>query len=340
MSGQPQATFSQGSHNVSVSDTTINSTIHIHGSQTSDYTYLVKQSRRALCMIPLRETLLRDAIQAPVNLPSKRYSCSSTIGSPQSGYVDIAQNIPGMKEHVNNTIDADPSLPSKSIEAQLIPLLVVPLKNYSPSLSHTIIHRIPLRFVVASRPEAHLEEYFKKEPLCAATSTFTLDDDYESMWKCYRDNFNQISNSRRDVIFGVPTSWPADDIVDNLVVRASNPWRFTAFSEMDALYTQIITICPSYLQKCFLRTVGAIIVLRGTTQAATTIAALSDLLNEKSSNITTILRSLRAVININDSNFHRTFYKLFSPELYIYHLSKGSSRTRLEQESCGSTYMF
>ncbi|KAF9533826.1 hypothetical protein CPB83DRAFT_844580 [Crepidotus variabilis] len=287
----------------------------------------------------------------------------------------IANNIPGMYEHIDSALRADPTLPSKSIEAQLIPLLVVPFQQCSPCSSQTptifidgldechtnaaqrsvlkmiadaiTVHHVPLRFVVASRPEAHLEEYFKKEPLRSATRVFTLDHDFNSMRKYLQAGFDEIYHARDDVMFGVPAPWPSDSTLNNLVWRASgqylfastilrfvgdeysnpleqlqvilapHPRRSSAFSDIDVLYTQILLVCPTHLRDCLLRVLAAIIVLDDTT-----IAALSDLLDENPSNIITVLRGLRAVVKINELPLSCIdFHKVISPSLSVYHVS-------------------
>ncbi|KAF9526150.1 hypothetical protein CPB83DRAFT_501390 [Crepidotus variabilis] len=288
----------------------------------------------------------------------------------------VANNIPGMYEHVNNAINADPTLPSKSIEAQLIPLLIIPFQRCSPSSTYTptifidgldecdniaaqrsvlkmiadaiTVYRIRLQFVVASRPETHLSDYFKKEPLQSATRFFTLDNDFYSMRTYLRDGFNEICDARTDVMSGVPTPWPSDSTIDGLVWRASgqflfastilrfvgdeysnpleqlkviltlHPRRSSAFSNMDGLYTQILLVCPVHLQGCLRRVLGVVIC-----GDLTSITFIADIFNETISNIVTVLRGLRAVIKIYDeivTSSHK-FYKLVCPRLSLYHLS-------------------
>ncbi|KAF9526152.1 hypothetical protein CPB83DRAFT_501346 [Crepidotus variabilis] len=281
----------------------------------------------------------------------------------------VANHIPEMYEHVNNAINADPILPSKSIEAQLIPLLVIPFQHCSPSSTHTptvfidgldecgttaaqhsvlkmisdaiAVHRVPLRFVIASRPEAHLAESFNKEPLHATTRFFMLDDDFASLWQYLRDGFNEIYEARAEEMSEILAPWPSDSTINDLVWRASgqylfastilrfvgdeysnpveqlqviltlHPRRSSAFSEMDDLYTQILNICPVHLRDLLLRVLGAIIIIENPT-----IAALSDLLDETISNITTVLRGLRAVIKVHELPVsYRNFHKFISPRL-------------------------
>ncbi|KAF9522086.1 hypothetical protein CPB83DRAFT_840763 [Crepidotus variabilis] len=427
MSSQ-QASFFQNAQNVSLTDstinTTINSTTHNHESRTSGI-HLLSQKISTNAMHdssardppprchPDTRKLARDNIISFVDDPEPdevvmwmnapfgqgKSAVMQTVietlkasdrghrvaggfffgrdkeGRDKAHYLlpailyQAAHNIPGMYEHINNAINADPTLPTKSIEAQLIPLLVVPFQRYSPSSTHTptvfidgldecdtiaaqrsvlkaigdtiAVHRIPLRFVVASRPETHLAEYFKKEPLGSVTRIFTLDDDFISMGKYLRDGFDKIYKSRIDEMSEVPRPWPPADTLSKLVRRASgqylfastilrfvedelcnpvdqlevilapHPRRSTAFSDMDALYAQILLVCPIHLRDLLLRVLGAIIVNKDIT-----IASAGDLLGKTSSNITTVLRGVRAIVKIEEFPFsHPNYHQLISPGL-------------------------
>ncbi|KAF9522987.1 hypothetical protein CPB83DRAFT_727471, partial [Crepidotus variabilis] len=167
----------------------------------------------------------------------------------------VAHNIPGMYEHVNNAINADPILPSKSLEAQFIPLLVVPFLHH-PTSTHTptvfidgldecdtpaaqcsilkliadvvSIHRIPLQFVVASRPEVHITRSFKMSPLSSITRSFKLDDDFWCMKDYFRKEFDKIYESRPDEMSATSQPWPSDKVVWDLADRASGQYLFAS----------------------------------------------------------------------------------------------------------------
>ncbi|KAF9522982.1 hypothetical protein CPB83DRAFT_732805, partial [Crepidotus variabilis] len=143
-----------------------------------------------------------------------------------------------------------------SIEAQLIPLLVAPFLAAYPTLPHTptifidgldecdtpaaqrsvlkmiadvvSIHRLPLRFVVASRPEVHITHCFKAPPLFSITRAFGLDDDFESMVIYFRHEFNRILETRSDDMAIVPKPWPSYKIIRDLVRRASGQYLFAS----------------------------------------------------------------------------------------------------------------
>ncbi|KAF9522999.1 hypothetical protein CPB83DRAFT_887226, partial [Crepidotus variabilis] len=296
----------------------------------------------------------------------------------------IAENIPEMHERINKVINANPTLPSKSIQAQLIPLLVTPFQHYTPSSTHTptvfidgldecdtptaqrsvlkmiadavSVHHIPLRFVVASRPEVHIGQCFKAPPLSSITRSFELDDDFLSMDNYFRDEFDKIYASRPDEMSAIAQPWPSNEVVWGFVQRASGQYLFastiirfigdeyenpiqqlqslfsplphqhSAFSSMDALYTQILSVCPNRLQVHLVNILGMIIICA----EFATIASVSDLLGLLPSDVSTAIRGLRSIIEIKNlpttllHDNHNTDFALLtylSPYVSIRHLS-------------------
>ncbi|KAF9522979.1 hypothetical protein CPB83DRAFT_68707 [Crepidotus variabilis] len=294
----------------------------------------------------------------------------------------IAHNIPGMYEHINDAINADPTLPSKSIETQFIPLLVAPFRNFTPTLTQTptvfidgldecytsaaqrsvlkliaeaiSIHKVPLRFVIASRPEVHIEQSFNALALSSISRSFELDDDFENMVTYFRAEFDNIYDSRAESMVDIPKPWPSNKILWDLARRASGQYLFastvirfvddeydnpveqlqvllgphprqsSAFSTIDTLYTQILSVYPNRLRDSLLRILGMIIHRE---DGRVTVASLSDLLNLAPLEVWTILRSIRAVVKIkelpaippHDTNFSLSNY--LSPTVIIRHIS-------------------
>ncbi|KAF9522989.1 hypothetical protein CPB83DRAFT_69141 [Crepidotus variabilis] len=292
----------------------------------------------------------------------------------------IAHNIPGMYEHVNNAINTDPTLPSKSIEAQLIPLLVTPFLHHYPQSTRTptifidgldecdtpaaqrsvlkmiadavSVHHVPLRFVVASRPETHIAQYLKTSLLSSITRSFELDNDSWSMQSYFRKEFDRIYESRLDGLSAIPKPRPSDQVVRDLVCRAcgqylfastiirfvddeyenpeeqlkvlltSHPRQSPAFSSMDILYSQILSVCPTRLQSNLIDILGLINL-----EGAIPISGVADLLDLPPSDVVTIIRSLRSILDIGDLPTlppHNTRFSLssyLSPNISIRHTS-------------------
>lgn len=119
----------------------------------------------------------------------------------------LAMYVPGLREHIDHIVSANPTLPTKAIEYQVETLIVGAFSalhtNEVPEIPFTVvidgldeclnassqqlilellgqmvtIHRLPLRFLVASRPEPHIHHTFKQPSLVEITYHLNLADD-------------------------------------------------------------------------------------------------------------------------------------------------------------------
>ena len=168
-------------------------------------------------------------------------------------------------------------------------------------VSHMVkTHHLPLRFVIVSRPESHLCDAFDEPPMATITEILSLFDDFRAradVSSYLRSEFSRIHKSRRHkyVMSFVPTPWPSDVVIDQLVsksggyfIYASTVIRFVnedgfspadrlkrvlnrsdpsvshsdsaPFAELDNLYIQILSsFPPSNLDK-LKRILGFVIV--------------------------------------------------------------------------------
>jgi len=130
------------------------------------------------------------------------------------------------------------------------------------------IHKLPLWFLVASRPEAHIREAFDQPTFRSITQRIVLDeslDPNQGIEKYLRDGFEGIY--KRNMEQAVQP-WPGTGIID-LVQKASGQFIYasttltfvgaefynpisqleiildgTPFSDLDHLYSQILSIYP------------------------------------------------------------------------------------------------
>ena len=145
----------------------------------------------------------------------------------------IAINIPGTREKIVATIEHDPLIFTRSLEAQLASLIVEPLCEpleggyfNAPTSRRLIIidgldecdtadvqcsilevisllfheYHLPLLILVASRPESHLTHSFTTGSLPGFHTTLALDDTYEpdNDIRCFlTDKFRQIKDTHR-----------------------------------------------------------------------------------------------------------------------------------------------
>ena len=136
---------------------------------------------------------------------------------------------------------------------------------------------IAVRFIIASRPEHQICEMFNEEPLLSKTRRLVLDQGYDTAadieWYL-RDKFEETHLRNKDIMPDIENPWPSKYDLHMLVWRASgqfiyaatvikfvssdmdfytpqekleiilkpSPMQASAFSELDRLYTQILSL--------------------------------------------------------------------------------------------------
>ena len=214
----------------------------------------------------------------------------------------LALNVPGLSQHVNRIMELKPALHTKSMDIQLQTLIVDAFQDLSPlpQRSYLIIidgldechdkatqqsilrllreaitvHKLPLRFLIGSRPESHIRVSFDEESLYTLTHRVVLDETFNpsrDIRVILQDGFAKIC-AENSILSHVKQPWPEEGVIDLLVQRSSGQFiyaatvlRFvgadfcsptkqlalvlkpdpTAFSDLDQLYTQILSVYPS-----------------------------------------------------------------------------------------------
>ena len=214
----------------------------------------------------------------------------------------LALNVPGLGQHVDRIMKSNPTLHTKSMDVQLQSLIVDAFQYLSPLpqpsylviidgldechdkadqqlilrlLSETItVHKLPLRFLIGSRPESHIRETFDQESLFTITRRVVLDETFDpgrDIRVFLLDGFAKIC-AKNPILSHVEQPWPREGIIDLLVQRSSGQFIYaatvlkfvgadfcsptkqlelvlkpdpTAFSDLDQLYTQILSVYPS-----------------------------------------------------------------------------------------------
>ena len=135
-------------------------------------------------------------------------------------------------------------------------------------------HKLPLRFLIASRPESHIRTSFDQESLYTITHRVVLDETFNptrDIRVFLQDGFAKIC-AESSISSHVGRPWPSEGIIDLLVQRSSGQFIYaatvlkfvgadfcnptkqlalvlkpdpTAFSDLDQLYTQILSVYPS-----------------------------------------------------------------------------------------------
>ena len=136
------------------------------------------------------------------------------------------------------------------------------------------IHKLPLRFLIGSRPESHIRESFDQGSLYTVTRRVVLDETFNpgrDIQVFLQDGFAKIC-AKNSILSRVEQPWPEEGIIDLLVQRSSGQFIYaatvlkfvgadfrsptkqlalvlkpdpTAFSDLDQLYNQILSVYPS-----------------------------------------------------------------------------------------------
>ena len=333
-------------------------------------------------------------------------------GCNQKGFLfstiayQLAMNVPGMLKHVDGAMSKDFSLPRKSAAIQLQRLIVEPMRLL-PILPHFLIiiidgldecegldsqcdilslvsqvsmdPSVPIRFIVASRPEHQMCSAFNKEPLFSITRRLVLDDEYDSasdIERYLRDKFAEIHTRIRDINHRAGCCWPSEYDLRTLVDRASGqfiyastvikfvgsmtdflipqeklkmilnpgPMQASAFSELDRLYTQILSAYDN--SKVLVDTLGVILALDQLDlytfgNPLINLGAISDITDFGEGNVDLVLRALQSLTVIRIGVIYDDDSKHGEPHDMIYqrvHLSHRSFHDFLIDEARSGPY--
>ncbi|KAH9484684.1 hypothetical protein JR316_0001583 [Psilocybe cubensis] len=270
---------------------------------------------------------------------------------------ELAMNFPEYRAVLDAVMQDNPTLPTKSINVQIQNLLIRPLRKLSnwPShhptiiidgldecsgekrmhgailstISNTIIqHRIPLRFLIISRPEYWIADAFEIGCFSSVVKRLSLRDDHDAdagirHYLC--DEFNRIYDENIDVMCSIPRPWPQEQIIERFVACASGQFVYastvikfvgdslhcdpleqlrvlttdesceesSAFSELDHLYVTILSTYPRW--GMLKRVLGAIVH-----RSAMSEAVMEHIFDVPPPELRQILRSMRPLIYIAD----------------------------------------
>ena len=161
-----------------------------------------------------------------------------------------------------------------------------------------ILQNLPISFavVIASRPEHHIRSAFDLGDLNKRSSRLSLDDSYNpdaDIRKYLIDRFSRI-REQHPLRAYLPTPWPMEDVIDNLVAKASGQFIYAStvdrfissmrhkpserldillghlnagelkpFEQLDTLYSVIFHAVDRVYRAGTLRALGTAIILSG-----------------------------------------------------------------------------
>ena len=271
----------------------------------------------------------------------------------------LALNVPGLRQHVNRIMESNPTLHAKSMAVQLQILIVDAFQHLSPLpqrsylmiidgldechdkttqesilrlLCETItVHRLPLRFLIGSRPESHIRASFDQESLYTITHRVVLDETFNprrDIQVFLRDGFAKIC-AKNSIRSHVKQPWPEEGIIDLLVQRSSGQFIYaatvlkfvgaefcsptkqlalvlkpdsTAFSDLDQLYTQILSVYPSTVN--IVEVLGIIIAFGNNNLPE----VIEDILGMEEGEVRLVLRGLSSLMDESGESSNKGSY--------------------------------
>ena len=194
------------------------------------------------------------------------------------------------------------------------------------------VHKLPLRFLIGSRPESHIRAGFDQESLYKITHRVVLDETFNpgrDIHVFLRDGFAKIC-AENPILANVEQPWPREGIIDLLVQRSSGQFIYaatilkfvgadfcsptkqlalvlepdpTAFSDLDHLYTQILSVYPSSVN--IVQVLGIIIACERNNLPE----VIEDILGMEEGELKLVLRGLSSLM---DGNWTEHFYPPFA----------------------------
>ena len=198
---------------------------------------------------------------------------------------------------------------------------------------------LPLRFLIVSRPEPHLEEAF--EDMASITKVLSLYGDYQApgdVAMYLRSEFSKIHGAKRHraVMRFIHRPWPSEDIIQRLVrksggyfIYASTVIKFideeffspvarldqvlgssgssselNPFAELDKLYIQILSSCPTFQLPMLKHILGHVIMSPVFDDRGMSLPFVQDILDLAPGQMELALRGLRSLVSLSSSSFY------------------------------------
>ncbi|KAJ6457547.1 hypothetical protein C8R47DRAFT_995605, partial [Mycena vitilis] len=165
----------------------------------------------------------------------------------------LALNVLELKPLISQSVEADPSVVGRGMDFQLQKAIVEPcsVRRGSPAAvllidgldecdtpevqaeilrviaSAVRQHPQRFRFLIASRPEAHICEVIK-ELSCHLIQDINVEQSFHDVETYFRDQFSRIHREHRDTMSGIPAPWPSEQIIDRLVRKSSGHFIYAS----------------------------------------------------------------------------------------------------------------
>ncbi|KAJ7118242.1 hypothetical protein C8R44DRAFT_190297, partial [Mycena epipterygia] len=262
----------------------------------------------------------------------------------------LAVLLPKLKDYISQIVEKDPAIVDKSLSLQLQKLIVEPWQQMIPSSCAVIIidgldecdgqnvqqeilrsicyaihaMKLPVQFLIASRPEPHISEMFRAPPLDQLHHRVNIQQSFEDVRKYLWDEFARIHREHSTTMAQVCTPWPTEAAVEHLVWKSSGYFIYAStvikfiddknfrpadrldiimglaepdldspLAALDQLYTQILSDIPRWP-----RLLGILTVI--VAKFYLTVHHIEQLLELKPGDVELALRGLHSLVKILD----------------------------------------
>ncbi|KAJ7611131.1 hypothetical protein DFH06DRAFT_1485356 [Mycena polygramma] len=217
--------------------------------------------------------------------------------------LQLAVSSARLKPRISQIVEENPTLLGKAIDVQLSELILNPCIGFQGAARTIIIdgldecegqkvqqdiirlildstrERAPLRFVIASRREAHLREVLDELSFHGSYRKFDVESCFEDVRRYFVAEFARI-HSEHKTLADIPRPWPSQWVIDGLVQKSSGYFVYAStvikfvddkdsrptqrlgalsqhltgtgsqrpFAALDELYTQILCAVPKHHQ--------------------------------------------------------------------------------------------
>jgi hypothetical protein len=177
-------------------------------------------------------------------------SRSDTIGLFPTLAYQLAHHVPHLRPLMEHTFQSDPLILSQTLEDQFRKLIVNPILKIEEPLPSMIIvldaldecsdgdllmevvrvlgdafsttRRLPLRFLVTSRPEEHIRNTFARPGMQSKTCSVALQDfsAHDDIRVFLQSHFADILRDHKVLLKDVPKPWPSNAVLEELVEKS------------------------------------------------------------------------------------------------------------------------
>ncbi|KAJ7851305.1 hypothetical protein B0H14DRAFT_2509303 [Mycena olivaceomarginata] len=270
----------------------------------------------------------------------------------------LPKNLPDLHRVISQRVEDDPSILDRSLLLQLKELIIEPCRQIRPSRPPVIVidgldecegqhiqqeilrsignsiggEDLPLRFLIASRPEPNIRDIFVGPCLKCYHCPLNILSSFGDVYKYLRDQFTRIRAEHHDTMAAVPDPWPAEEIIQKLVDKSSGYFIYAStivkfiddkyfrpterldiimgiaepdfespFSALDQLYIQILVNVPQTIQPRLL-----LILTVFATKWNLKVPRIEQLLGLKPGDVQLALRGVHSIVKIDEEFQHVT----------------------------------